>query len=163
MWINLDVFKANLLIREWLNGALFPLSANLAVILTIFLWSAWREGRRRNIRWQTISGIPTGCFLWWVFSAESIRAGTVWFILRAANDGQRVPPWFEVTANILFINAAIALVLAILRGTYIFTPPKWGHKFWIYSAISTALFLFVSHFFPSIGYGHALGVILDGF
>lgn len=152
MWLSLDSFSANLIIREWLNGSLFPLSMNLTVIISIFLWSAWHEGKAKDIRWQSIPGVPTGCFLWWTFGAESARAGTVWIILRASNDGHTIPRWFEICSNLIFITAAITLALAILRGTYIFTPPKWGHAFWVYSAISTTIFLLASHIFPSIGF-----------
>lgn len=152
MWLSLDSFATNLIIREWLNGSLFPLSMNLTIIISIFLWAAWREGIAEGVRWQSISGVPTGCFLWWTFGAESVRAGVVWVILRTANDGHAIPKWFELFSNLAFICAAFALGLAILRGTYIFTPPKWGHKFWVYSAISTLLFLLASHLFPSIGF-----------
>lgn len=162
MW-PLDEITINLIIREWVNGSLFPLSLNMTAIVTVFLWSAWLESRKNLRSWRTVPGAQTGCFLFWVFGAESARAGIVWLILRTTNDGRVVPRWFEVCANVTFILAGITLVLAVLRGTYIFTPPKWGHVFWVYSAMSTIAFLLLSHFYPSVGFGRAIGVILDGF
>jgi hypothetical protein len=153
LWLTLDGFSANLIIREWVNGSLFPLSLNFTAIVSVFLWSAWFEGRRKGIRWQYISGVRTGCFLWWAFAAESARAGIVWMILRTSNDGGALPRWFEIWANVVFVMAGLALVFAVLRGTYIFTPPKWGHRFWLYSAVSTIVFLMLSHCLPFIGFG----------
>lgn len=145
-----DLLLDNLIIREFLNGSLTPLSFNLTIVLTIFLFESYKEGQERGVKWNRIPGVATGCALWWIFGAETIRAGIVWYILREHNDGLPLPVWFEYFSNFAFMVAAFSLIVTMLRCTYIFTPPIWGNRFWIYSAISTAIFLTISHLFPQI-------------
>jgi len=144
-----DAVTNNLIIREWLNGSLFPLSANLAFIILIFLVDSYRE--RDQVSWWKMEGVPTGCSLFWIFTCESVRAGCVWFILRATNDGRVVPQWIRELSNYSFVVAAAILAVMMLRCTFLWSPPRW-RNFWIYSAVVTTVFLLVSHYFPTIGY-----------
>jgi len=144
-----DVLTSNLIIREWLNGSLFPLSGNLAFIIMVFLIDSFRQ--RGNDSWWTMPGVPTGCALFWVFSLDMVRAVCVWYVLRANNDGKQVSEWVRDLSNWFLIFASLGLVITMLRCTYLFTPPRWGNSYWVYSALSTIAFLLLSHFFPSIG------------
>lgn len=135
----------NLIIREWLNGALLPLSVALAIIISIFLAETWwKHGRG----WTGLPGIAVSCAFWWLFTAESIRAGVVWVLLRIQNDGQKVTAALDWYVNIAFILGATLLILAFLRCIYLFTPTRWGHRYWIASLFVTIVFLALSEFFP---------------
>lgn len=144
-------FQYNLVIREWLNGALFPLSLALAFIIGVFLFDTWRIHGRG---WTTLPGIRTSCAMWWLFSAESIRAGIVWILLRIQNDGQRVTDALDYAVNVGFMFGATALIVAFLRCIFLFTPPKWGHVYWVASVLVTVLFLVLSDVFPPFPLPH---------
>lgn len=135
----------NLIIREWLNGSLFPLSAFLCFVICVFLHDTWREEGKG---WRKTPGIATACCLAWIFFCESIRAGGVWWILRTMNDGQVVSIWTQWVINVAFMFSAGALVVTILRCTFLFSPPRWGHRYWLASAITTLCFLLLSHVLP---------------
>jgi len=96
-------------------------------------------------------GVPTGCALFWVFAMETVRAGWIWWILRETNDGNQVAQWVREFSNYSFVAAATVLAATILRCTYLWSPPKWQRGFWIYSAASTIIFLFISHYSPQTG------------
>jgi hypothetical protein len=139
-----DAVSNNLFIREWLNGSLFPLSLNLSIIIAVFLWDSFLEGTRQSARWWKMPGVPTACALFWIFGMESVRAGTVWLILRITNDGGVVPVWLSDVANASITIAGIILIITMLRCTFLFTPPRWGNRVWVYSIISTVTFLLLS-------------------
>jgi len=139
-----DAVTNNLLIREWLNGSLFPLCGNLAFIILVFLLHSYRY--RDQLSWWKMPGVPTGCALFWVFSMETVRAGWIWWILREHNDGHPVEDWVREISNYSFIFAATMLAAMILRCTYLWSPPRWRKFFWQYSAISTLVFLLISHY-----------------
>lgn len=145
MYQSLDMLKSNLIIREWLNGSLFPLSLFLTYVILVFLWDTRQE---IGPGWQREKGIATACALAWIFFCESIRAGGVWFILRTTNDGHVISVWMQWIINIAFMFSAAALVITILRCTFLFSPPRWGHRYWVASAITTLLFLIASHLTP---------------
>ena len=139
----------NLIIREWLNGSLLPLSLSLTFIIGVFLFNNWRgDGGGWTLRWTKRRGIKVSCALFWLFAAESIRAGTVWALLRIANDNQRVTDILDFFVNVGFIAGAIALIGAFLRCNFLFTPQRWGHWYWVASLIVTILFLILSEIFP---------------
>lgn len=144
-----ELLPINLIIREWLNGSLFPLSAFLCYVICHFLY-----GTRAEIGpgWQKEDGVATACALAWIFFCESVRAGGVWWILRTQNDGHAVSVWMQWVLNIGFCFSAAALIATILRCTFLFSPPSWGHRYWIASALTTLVFLLVSHFTPTLGY-----------
>ena len=139
-----DAVTNNLIIREWLNGSLFPLCGNLAFIILVFLIRSYIYRDKKS--WWSTPGVPTGCALFWVFMMETVRAGWIWWILRTSNDGYEVEKWVRDVSNISFIIAATVLVATILRCTYLWSPPRWQGFFWQYSAASTLLFLFISYY-----------------
>jgi hypothetical protein len=143
-----DAYSSNLLIREWLNGSLFPLSLNLSVVIAIFMWDSYVYAVTHKERWFTLEGIPTACALFWIFSLDGVRAVSVWIILRLTNNGHPVPEWLREVTNYALLAAAFGLALTILRCTYLFTPPRWGNRYWIYSLLSTLGFLILSHLLP---------------
>lgn len=134
-----------LIIREWLNGSLFPLSFMLASILLIFLLDLMLKYGRD---FRTMEGVPTAIVLFWLFAADSWRAGFVWLTLRMINDGQDIPDWLQWATNMGFIFTALILIATMLRATYLFTPPRWGHAYWLLSVSVTLAFLLVSHNAP---------------
>jgi len=141
-----DASVSNLIIREWLNGSLFPLSLNLAVIIGVFIWDSFVHSLEDGTpRWWRLPGVPTACVLFWIFGMESVRAISVWAILHTTNQNKSMPDWVVETATYSLVLASIVLLVALLRCTYLFSPPKWGHAFWIYSAVSTLLFLLLSN------------------
>ena len=143
-----DAYVSNLIIREWLNGSLFPLSLNLSIIIAVFMWDSYIECLAQGKRWFRMSGVPTACALFWIFSLDGMRAVSVWIILRITNNGDEVPEWVREWTSAALVIAALGLVITMLRCTYLFTPPKWGNRYWIYSLCSTLLFLFISHLLP---------------
>lgn len=144
-----EFISQNLIIREWLNGSLFPLTANLAFIIGVYIWQTRQYGLARAVNWRSLPGVQTACALFWVFGAESVRAGFVWIILRTTNDGYRMNAAFEAFANFALVVGASLLVFWTLRCTYIFTPPSIRRYYWIYSLALTTAFLLLSHLFPT--------------
>ena len=81
--------------------------------------------------------------------ADGLRAGLVWLLLRV--EVGALPP-FDMhhfvspdTINVGFAIAGAIGVCASLKCIYLFTPPKWGHWYWIASAGSTAAWLIFTH------------------
>jgi hypothetical protein len=138
-----DVTVTNLVIREWLNGSLFPLSINLALIIAIFIWDSYIDWLKKPTtkRWWNADGVPTACALFWIFLLDGVRAISVWAVIWNANNGATIPDWIRALTNYALTIASVGLILTMLRCAYLFTPPRWGHAFWIYSAVSTLLFL----------------------
>lgn len=135
----LDRFLADhLLVREILNGATFPLSVVLLVIIGQYLLTTYVSYGKG---WTREPGVSTACALAWVFFAESCRAGCVWYILRETNAGRKIPEYAQVTTNIILMVAGVVLVMSLLRCTFTFTPPRLGNWTWIFSVVLTALFL----------------------
>jgi hypothetical protein len=140
----------NTIIREWLNGALFPLSINLTVIIAVYLWQSFQYGRTHGFRWTQLSGVKTACALFWVFFAESVRAGFVWLSLRMTNRSgfTLTQPLIDI-ANGFLVVSALVLTAALLRCTYIFTPPNARRVYWAYSLACAAVFLLLAYAFPN--------------
>jgi hypothetical protein len=134
--------NSNLVIREWLNGSLFPLTINLTFIIGVFIVDSYLESVRLKLRWLRMPGMATATALWAIFLFESLRAAIVWWALRTEGG---IPHWALGWSDAALILVGLGLVPALLRCTYIFTPPKWGHWFWFGSAVATMLFLFFSH------------------
>lgn len=152
-----QVLEQNLLIREWLNGSLFPLTANLALVIGVYLYQCFYEAKRDGKSWLHVAGIQTACALFWVFGAESVRAVFVWLSLRTKNDGHQLAPFVDQFSTAMLIFAAAVLVAAVLRCTYLFTPPlvmirgrrfPFRQVFWVYSLAVTVAFVVFSHFYP---------------
>lgn len=130
--------NAPLAVREVLNGAAFPLSVMLLLIIGWYLFETYR---RYGHGWTREPGVATACALAWMFFAESCRAGIVWYALRVQNDGGKLTDTFKVASNIILVVAGVVLVLSLLRCTFIFTPPHLGNWTWIVSLFITATFL----------------------
>lgn len=141
------LLQSNLIIREWLNGSLFPLSAFLTVCILTFLYDTRKMFGKR---WTREKGVATACSLAWIFFCESIRAGGVWLILRSQNDGVPVPDWVQHIVNVAFMFSAAGLIVTILRCTFLFSPPRWGNRYWMISAGTTVVFLILSHLLPPL-------------
>lgn len=142
-------FLPPMIIREWLNGSLFPLSFFLTIIVGIHIKEVVV---RVGYGWQHIQGMNTACVLFWVFLADSWRAGITWILLRMVNDGVHPPTWMADVTNTLYIGAAIVSFGAMLRAIYVFTPDRWGHAYWLASLAFTLAFLLLSHFNPQINF-----------
>lgn len=145
-----ELIRSNLIIREWVNGGLLPLNISLVLVIGLFLWESWRSPEVHS--WadmQKLSGVSTGCALMWIFSADALRAGAAWSILRELND--RGPPPIAhgvdtsmIAVNLAFIVAGIIGLLASIRCIYLFTPPWLGHSYWIASLALTLTFQMVT-------------------
>jgi hypothetical protein len=142
-----SILNHNLFIREILNGALFPLCAFLSAIISLYLWDTFRLYGRG---WTRQPGVATACAMCWVFAAEAVRAGTVWYLLRQHNELAVVSKYAQNVAGVLLLLGGLVLVITMLRCTYIFTPPRWGHRVWVAALLSTIVFLTISHFLPYI-------------
>lgn len=140
-----EITSRHLLIREWLNGSLLPLTLNLTLVLFMYMLQNFYEARRDRVSFFKIPGIQTVCVLFWVFLAESIRAGSVWYYLRMQNHGFN--PTMEITAilNLVLVIVGIVLISSVLRCTYIFSPPQIRGAFWVYSLSITIVFMLLSH------------------
>lgn len=149
LYQELHLLQSNLIIREWLNGSLFPLSAFLCVCILTFLWDTRKIFGKG---WHREKGVATACSLAWIFFCESVRALGVWYILRSQNTGRDVPDWLQHVINIALMFTAAAMVITILRCTFLFSPPRWGNRYWMVSAYTTLAFLILSHLFPSISF-----------
>lgn len=143
-----EIVNSNLLIREWLNGSLLPLTLNLSIVIGVYLFHSVSDARRSNTRLSDVPGVKTAHVLFWIFLAESIRAGSVWFSLRAQNSGKAVPPHVQDVLDMLLVVCVVVLMAAVLRCTYIFSPPQIRGIFWIYSLTATIMFVLLSHMFP---------------
>jgi hypothetical protein len=138
----------NLIIREWLNGSLFPLSFCLTAIILVFLNDCWHESGKDITAWRKLPGVATGCALFWIFLSETVRGGCVWLLLRYLNEGQPIPETVVKVTNCAFVLALVVMIPTMLKSIHIWTPRRWGHILWIASAFYTVLFLVLSRTFP---------------
>lgn len=146
--LEFTLINATTHIREVVNGALFVMCGNLALILSFFMCKTWYDCRLADEpRWRQVPGIQTACVMAWILGVISVRSGLVWYSLKLANDGIAFPAIFEETASWVLVGSAIILGLATLRGTYIWTPPKWHNRAWAISVALTSIFLIASEYF----------------
>lgn len=133
----------SVILREMLNGALFPLNVALLIAFGFFLY---QTRRMFGPGWSKTPGVPAACALWWIFFCDAVRAGLVWLTLKTQNDGGSVK-FLEPFATAGFVIAAVVGVAAILRCIYIFTPKWIGHWGWIFAAGLTFAFLLFAEIF----------------
>lgn len=146
------MLNLNMIIREWLNGSLVPLTTNLTLIIGVYIVQCFTDAKRSGTSWHSVPGIKTAIALFWIFLAVSIRASFTWIELRAMNsEGELTPTLAHVSSAMLVLGTAV-LTAAVLRCTYIFTPKVARNIFWVYSLVVTALFLVVTHAFPDFPY-----------
>lgn len=120
---------------------MFPLSAIVLMLLLIYLAKTFLAVGRG---WTKEPGIAMGCALAWVFGAETVRSGCIWYILRAANAGRKLSDGMQMTFNALMMLAGIVIVCALLRCAYIFTPDRLGHRTWSFALAVTVIFVSIS-------------------
>jgi hypothetical protein len=145
------------LIRELINGSAMVLCLSLTIMIGVFMWDSialWYThkikgpGKRGNIAstglsWHEVPGIQTACALWWVFLAETYRTGAVWLLYNLAKGQKDVGVFFGYGAywsSYGYLFAGIVLNLGLLRAIYIFTPPQWKSRVWVYASIGAVVF-----------------------
>lgn len=134
----------NLAAREVLNGAVFPLSLALSLIIALYLFDTWLDHGKG---WTKQPGVQTACALCWVFTAEMMRAGCAWWALRATNDGVTISPEVDHFLTVVLIVSTFMLIATMLRCVHLFRPNSLGQlssKLWLIVAGLTAIFLFIS-------------------
>lgn len=150
------VVQHQALIREVINGWAMVLCLTLTIMVGVFMWDSivdWyakpNTVRRAGRSWHEVPGIQTACAMWWIFLAESYRTGSVWLLYNIGKGQKDVgvffsgPYWFGYGAywsSYGYLFAGIVLNLGLLRAIYIFTPPEWKNRVWVYAAIGAAIF-----------------------
>lgn len=138
------------LLREVTNGIAFILFFSHVLMISVFLWDTWVEkGPLPIVRWQGVPGVPTACALWWIFAAEGYRACIVWmsYVLgRMPNGNTEIAKSIYFATNSVlssfgYLIAGLVLCTALLRGIYIFTPPDWKRRVWIYASMGAVTFV----------------------
>lgn len=128
----------NIIIREWLNGALIPINLCIIFITVYTVWNATHFKRG----WARRPGASSACALMWVFIADLMRATAAWIILHYTQvskvefTGYMAP---SITA-VYMISGVIALS-ATMRLIYVLSPLSWGHRGWIAALLATIIFL----------------------
>lgn len=140
------------IIREVINGCAMMLCLTLTIMIGVFMWDSVAEWYARSMNgtlkaatrtWKDVPGIQTACALWWVFLAESYRTGAVWVLYNLAKGQKDVGVFFGYGAywsSYGYLFAGTILNLGLLRAIYIFTPPEWKSRVWIYAAIGAVVF-----------------------
>lgn len=152
-------------IREVINGAGMILFLTLSIMILTFLWDTWvenssatifikrRQGMNPPVRdWRTVPGVPTACALWWVFAAETYRTGAIWYLYNVGRH-LHTSPYPTATApgigvfgeagfgtSFGYLVAGIAMICGLQRCIYIFTPPEWKKRVWVYASIGAVVF-----------------------
>lgn len=142
--------------RECINGVAFILLFTLTIMISVFLWDTWATSGPANYqRWAGLPGVPTACVLFWVFGAEAYRTFSVWKTyvyglhvhvihiddtLAQTTAGVGMFAATTMFDTISYLVAGTIFCLGLLRGIYIFTPPDWKGRVWIYASIFAAAF-----------------------
>jgi hypothetical protein len=127
--------------REIINGFLFVLCVDLALMIAYFMLYTYRTV---GADWRKADGMPTACALAWVFGILGLRCFLVWFVLWCNNRDIQLPQWFDILGSYAMIVSAFALAVVTLRATFIFTPPEWGNAPWLASVLAAAMFTLVA-------------------
>lgn len=135
------------LIREAVNGCAAVLCLTLTAMISIFIWDSfvnwWYRHHKESKAWAAVPGIQTACALWWVFAAETYRTGAVWTLYQIDRTGD-ASVFFNSGAywsTYGYLFAGIVLNVGLLRAIYIFTPPEWKNRVWVYASVAAALFV----------------------
>lgn len=141
------------LMRELINGVAFILFLTLVLMITIFLWDTWVTKNPDTIeKWRETEGVKTACCLWWIFSAEAYRTCNVWIsynLGKVRPDGSLAESIVGVgifshstlASTLGYLTAGVILCAGLLWAIYIWTPPEWRRKVWVYAALGAALFV----------------------
>lgn len=133
----------NVLVREWLNGALIPMFALIIMMISYQLYIARKMYGRG---WTRRKGVASACAFWWIFVSEFIRSTMAWNFLNQQSTTGKMPALTSFVALAYAAAAAIAFV-ATLRLVYTLSPPCFSHRSWIGALAITALFLTVLYSF----------------
>jgi len=136
----------NMLLREWLAGFVFPLSVFLSILIGLYLTDMFWTYRRG---WTRQPGVSLACALWWIFTAEAVRAFLIWATFRSINDGVPVPDKLAQPISIIMAASSAVLLVAMLRCTYLFTPSRWGRWVWVAAAITAVIVVTLGHVIPT--------------
>lgn len=136
------------LIREVINGYAMILCLTLSMMVGVFMWDSivdwYGHPRIRATRsWHEVPGIQTACALWWIFIAESYRTGAVWMLYQIGKHEHDVSIFFDGDAywsSYGYLLAGTILNVGLLRAIYIFTPPEWKNRVWIYASLGGVMF-----------------------
>jgi hypothetical protein len=145
------------LIREIINGVAFILLLTLVIMISVFLWDTWaKEGPMPYYKWSHFPGVATACCLWWIFAAEAYRTCNVWLsynlgkIEQHANFGQTLGVGIfsasSVSSTVGYLTAGVVLNLSLLRAIYIWTPPEWQGRVWLYASLGAIVFVTIPTF-----------------
>lgn len=167
------VVQHQALIREWINGSAMILFFTLTCMVGVFMWDTAVEYAQRKYfdmslpretragrSWQHAPGVPTACALWWVFLAETYRTGAVWTLYQYGKNAKDASVFFDSGAYFSsygYLLAGIGLNFGLLRAIYIFTPPDWKRRVWVYAAIAANVFIALPTIYSN------LRIIIDGF
>ena len=139
----LTLITQSLHVREVINGALFVLCSNLAIML-FYLMARMRLLIGKG--WTQEDGMASICVLAWIFGIVGLRSGLVWWSLRIANDGYAFSQSLEMFSNWVLIVSAVIFAMITLRATYLWSPLRWHHKAWIVSGLVASVFLALSEY-----------------
>jgi hypothetical protein len=118
----------------------------LTLMVGVFMWDSIVEsmGAVPARSWRTVPGIHTACALWWVFIAETYRTGAVWALYQLGKREADTGAFFAgagYASSIGYLIAGFSLIGGLLRAIYIFTPPEWKRRVWVYASIAAVVFV----------------------
>lgn len=144
-------------IREFINGACMILFLTLTIMVAVFMWDSLVEtlAKRQPVRsWRAVPGIEVACALWWVFLAETYRTGAVWTLYQVGRRSNETTGTFFAGAgyasSVGYLLAGVFLIGGLLRAIYIFTPPEWKRRVWVYASVGAVLFVLSPTFLNAI-------------
>lgn len=152
--MNDFVTQHQALIREVINGYAMILCMTLSLMIGVFMWDSiidWYAGNRaRTVKsWAEVPGIQTACALWWIFVAETYRTGAVWTLYQLGKHADEHSIFLDGSAywsSYGYLLAGIILNVGLLRAIYIFTPPEWKNRVWIYASLGGVMFCAIPSF-----------------
>jgi hypothetical protein len=142
---------ADLAAREITNGVWLFINLSCLIVFLMYSWKrsmkkrAWsdvaRMIRERDFEPDTQASIAMTMY----FIGATIRAGYVWWLLKAQSKGWVHAQYVEEMYWVMHLAAAFAIIggLCVLR---VFTRLEWGHRAWIAAAIISLLVPFVIHY-----------------
>jgi hypothetical protein len=150
------------LMREIINGVAFILLLTLTLMITVFLWdTAVKEWPKSMSDWWKVPGVHTACALFWIFAAEAYRTCNVWITYNlgkvadnatlSQSIGVGMFSASSVASTIGYLAAGVIFCLGLARAIYIFTPPEWKHRVWIYASVGAGIFVSMPTIFNIFG------------
>lgn len=130
------------LIRACINGTTAVLCFYLSFVIAVFLIVSWLElaPPRTIAAWRRVGGTPTACALFWLFLFAGYSTANVWQGYLGSVVAQPFMPAADPKQTISFFLSGIGFDAALLRLTFLFSPPKLQSKLWL---ISVAMALIV--------------------